>query len=175
MIRFLNYLPAAMGSKPLPIRIDRLRIASGLNPLEQYSTPMTGRHWIGCGCLEDVAMEFMCTESPRCYLFTDRPSMIFMNFFQIVSEMCFATCFRRNRKSLEAPGAFRSGEILLAGFPLVRDQVHFLRVARFRQRVGERLRVGDDDDLRFPRHLFDERGERLDEAGVKTGLGFVEN
>jgi hypothetical protein len=62
MIRFWNYLPAAMGSKPLPIRIERLRIASGLNPFAQYSTPMTGRHWIGCGCFEDVAVEFMCGE-----------------------------------------------------------------------------------------------------------------
>lgn len=62
MIRFLNYLPASKGSKPLPIRIARLGIASGLNPLAQYSTPMTGRHWIGCGCLENVAMEFMCGE-----------------------------------------------------------------------------------------------------------------
>jgi hypothetical protein len=39
-----------------------LGIASGLHPFEEYSTHMTGRHWIGCGCLENVAMEFMCGE-----------------------------------------------------------------------------------------------------------------
>ena len=66
MIRILNYLPASPGSMPLP---SRLGITSGLLPFEEHSTPwnmpMTGDHWVGCGCLGYVAVVVMCAEGGK--------------------------------------------------------------------------------------------------------------
>lgn len=63
MIRFLNYLPAAMGSKPLQ---SRLGIASGLHPLAERSMPATKRmpcdHEVVWECLRYIALLFMCVE-----------------------------------------------------------------------------------------------------------------
>ena len=66
MIRFLNYLPAAMGSKPLPSRLMRLGIASGLHPFAERCMPATRRmpcdHEAVWESLVYVALEVMCAE-----------------------------------------------------------------------------------------------------------------
>lgn len=96
MIRFLNYLPASMGLKLLPSRIARLGIASDWHPFEQYSMPMTGDHWVGCGCLGNVIMEFICAEgldelSER-ILCVNRINEVFRKFFHSVRMTSLGLC-----------------------------------------------------------------------------------
>ena len=55
------------------------------------------------------------------------------------------------------------------------DEFHDFRIAALHDRIGEGLRLGDDEDLCFLRHLGDQNGERFDEDVGRVGFGFIED
>jgi len=87
---------------------------------------MTGDHRVGWGWLGYVALEFMCAEGfwlvCNSRQAVNHINEIFWKFFpgrHRDGRNLFLLELRDAGVSLEAPGAFRSGEILRAGFAIM--------------------------------------------------------